>query len=209
MFGLFHSARRLRGARERGYAQSMPVVSAHDVAAELRKRVPGLGVKQLHKLLYYCQGHHLAAFGVPLFTETISAYDMGPVVGELWWQEKQNGPAPVARDDLPESSLNTLGYVVSRYGALTGKDLENLTHNERPWQIADQLRKQRRERRAAITTESMLDYFRNEPSDDADNELEPDSAEVAALLKGAADRLTPEPQDDSLEDLRARLGAFA
>jgi uncharacterized phage-associated protein len=40
-------------------------------------------VKKLHKLLYYCQGHHLATFGLPLFDESISAWDMGPVVGTL------------------------------------------------------------------------------------------------------------------------------
>jgi hypothetical protein len=36
------------------------VVSAHDVAAALRARLPDLPTKKLHKLLYYCQGHHLA-----------------------------------------------------------------------------------------------------------------------------------------------------
>jgi uncharacterized phage-associated protein len=54
----------------------MPV-SAHDVAAVLRARQPGMPAKKLHKLLYYCQGHHLAVFDEPLFAETVSAYDMG------------------------------------------------------------------------------------------------------------------------------------
>ncbi|HEY6595845.1 MAG TPA: type II toxin-antitoxin system antitoxin SocA domain-containing protein [Asanoa sp.] len=58
-------------------------VSAHDVAAVLRARQPALGTKKLHKLLYYCQGHHLAAFGSPLFAESIGAWDMGPVVESL------------------------------------------------------------------------------------------------------------------------------
>ena len=56
----------------------MPTLSAHSVAVELRHRLPGVGVKKLHKLLYYCQGHHLATFGLPLFSESISAWDMGP-----------------------------------------------------------------------------------------------------------------------------------
>jgi len=64
-------------------------VPARDVAAEIRRRLPGVGVKKLHKLLYYCQGHHLAAFGAPLFSQSISAWDMGPVVGELWHEEKR------------------------------------------------------------------------------------------------------------------------
>ena len=64
-------------------------VPAHDVADALRERLPGLRTKKLHKLLYYCQGHHLAVFDEPLFRETISAWDMGPVVGELWKAEQQ------------------------------------------------------------------------------------------------------------------------
>ena len=61
---------------------AMPV-SAHDVAAILRARQPEMPVKKLHKLLYYCQGHHLAAVDEPLFSESIAAWDMGPVVGSL------------------------------------------------------------------------------------------------------------------------------
>jgi hypothetical protein len=34
----------------------MVALSALDVATELRKRLPGVGVKKLHKLLYYCKG---------------------------------------------------------------------------------------------------------------------------------------------------------
>jgi uncharacterized phage-associated protein len=94
-------------------------LSAHDVAAVLRDRLPGVPTKKLHKLLYYCQGHHLATFDKPLFSETISAWDMGPVVGTLWYAEKQ-GEVPRAPRQLDEAQLNTIGYVLSRYGSLTG-----------------------------------------------------------------------------------------
>jgi hypothetical protein len=83
------------------YPGDMPAHAA-DVAAEL------------HKLLYYCQGHHLAATGEPLFSETISAWDMGPVVGTLWFTEKDRGPSPTTTE-LTESQLNTVSYVLSRY----------------------------------------------------------------------------------------------
>ena len=110
----------------------MTTIQAQQVAAELRRRLPGVGVKKLHKLLYYCQGHHLATFDEPLFIESISAWDIGPVVGQLWKSEKDHG---IAIEDavLDEAVLNTVGYVVSRYGALTGRDLERLTHSEDPW----------------------------------------------------------------------------
>src|SRR5690348_8675826 len=52
------------------YHSSMATYSAHDVASEIRKRLPGVPVKKLHKLLYYCQAHHVATFNRPMFTET-------------------------------------------------------------------------------------------------------------------------------------------
>ncbi len=65
------------------YSQAMPSepFQARDVAAAIRRRLPAVGARKLHKLLYYAQGHHLAAFGQQLFVQSISAWDMGPVVG--------------------------------------------------------------------------------------------------------------------------------
>ena len=83
-------------------------MSAHDVAAVLRARLPGLPTKKLHKLLYCCQGHHLATFGEPLFGETISAWNMGAVVGALWYDEK-SGHIPESPAQLGEAELNTVG----------------------------------------------------------------------------------------------------
>lgn len=67
-------------------------------------------------------GHHLATFGKPLFREAISAWDMGPV-GSAVWKQDDTGTVPEARSELTEAHLNTIGYVLSRYGALSGRDL--------------------------------------------------------------------------------------
>lgn len=175
-------------------------MNAHDVAAELRRRLPGLPIKKLHKLLYSCQGHHLVGFDQPLFTETISAYDMGPVVAQLWWAERHGGaPSPTPITD--EAALNTIGYVLSRYGALTGKDLESLTHREAPYLRADENRPAGGS--ARIEVEWIRDYFRTADEDDT-LELDP-----SALIDWLRDT---EPPDltavrlDSREELFARLG---
>lgn len=184
------------------------IVSADVVARVLRDRLPGLPVKKLHKLLYYCQGHHLAAMGEPLFGETISAWDMGPVVGELWYQEKHGAGQPVATVELDEAQLNTIGYVLSRYGALTGLDLENLTHSETPWQLAD--RDRRPHESARIEREWMRDYFRTSGAADGDeDDVLLDSAAVTDWLKGAESRRAEPVRPDSPEELRARLSRRA
>src|SRR5690348_1494995 len=115
-----HRANPLPRSASGPYAGGM-ILSAHDVAAALRERYPGLPQVKLQKLLYYCQGHHLAATGQALFGEEIQAWEMGPVVPELWRAEKAEGPKQ-CYPELNEAQANTIGYVLSRYGSLTGKD---------------------------------------------------------------------------------------
>jgi len=184
------------------YAVAM-AVSAHEVAAVLRKRLPGLPTKKLHKLLYYCQGHHLATFDEPLFRETISAWDMGPVVGTLWYEEKR-GESPASRAELSEAELNTVGYVVSRYGALTGLDLENLTHSEGPWRRANHGRRPGESVR--MEPEWIKDYFSTcGVADDPDDEALLDSTAVSTWLRDAAVRSNEVLQPDTADELRTRL----
>ena len=182
------------------YTRAVPL-PARDVAAVVRQRLPGVGVKKLHKLLYYCQGHHLATFGRPLFDETVSAWDMGPVVGSLWFDEKQT----ITRSDTPpvalsEAELNTVGYVLSRYGRLSGRDLEVLSHGEDPWIRANRLR--RPGESARIELEWMRSFF---ASADDDDDIPLDSDLVAAWLAGARERSESPPVQDDLQSLRSRL----
>lgn len=181
----------------------MTNVSAHDVARQLRRRLPGLGSKKMHKLLYYCQGHHLATFGTPLFHETISAWDMGPVVGQLWYDEDRGTEIDTVADPLNESELNTVGYVVSHYGGLSGHELQRLTHTEGPWLEANEHRG-RPGTSQKITHQSIRRYF-CEPPDDEDESGHLDPAAVAAWLSGADQASDREPQPDSLDEIRARL----
>lgn len=183
-------------------------VSAHAVASELRRRRPGLPAVKLHKLLYYCQGHHLATFGVPLFDESLSAWDMGPVVGRLWYDERVGRPVE-DRTPMDEAGLNTVGYVLSRYGALTGTDLRHLTHSETPWRLADSHRTPGSS--ARIETAWMEDYFRAVAGSGDDDEPVLDAAVVADWLKdaertrdAAAPPDTPEQLTVRAAELRAR-----
>lgn len=179
-------------------------VSARDVAAVLRDRLPGLPVKKLHKLLYYCQGHHLAVFEIPLFAETISAWDMGPVVGVLWKQEKDGEVLPPP-GPLGEAELNTIGYVVSRYGSLTGQDLENLTHSEAPWQLAD--RNRRPKESARIELEWIKGYFQTTgaPGEDGEDDTQVDTAEIRQWLADVTSRPPGSGKIDTAAEIEARL----
>jgi uncharacterized phage-associated protein len=199
MFDGVGSVARQLSYEEDRYSGRMAVHAA-DVAAELRSQLPGLPTKKLHKLLYYCQGHHLAATGTPLFSESISAWDMGPVVGTLWYAEKDRGVG-TATAELSESQLNTIGYVVSRYGNLTGRDLEHLTHAELPWQRANQSRLPHQSGR--IEQDWLLHQFRDEVDEDAESSF--DSAVIAQWLAETANEPPAPTEPDSYEAIRSRL----
>jgi uncharacterized phage-associated protein len=179
-------------------------IPAAQVADEIRRRLPGVGELKLQKLLYKCQGHHLAWYDEPMFSDTISAWDMGPVVPNVWRADKEQPPSIDERwPALGERVLNTIGYVISRYGEMSGTNLMNLTHSETPWIRANAHRLPVR-RSAKIRTEWIKDY--HVAADLAEQEDQPqvDPDEVKALLNAAAAERPSRPlQPDSLDDIRA------
>jgi uncharacterized phage-associated protein len=177
-------------------------VSAHDIAAEIRRRLPGVGTKKLHKLLYLAQGHHLAVFGRPLFSESVRAFEMGPVVKSLWQDEDRDEPAPEPHE-LGEGELNTIGYTISRYGNLSGNDLERLSHAQPPWQAGWASRNSGGS--DLIPNEIIGGFFRSE-IDKEDAEL---GVPRDVITRWLASIEPPDPanpgQPDRIEDLLARL----
>ena len=153
------------GGRERLKSIAMTdrgKVSAHDVARELRAQLPGVGDLKLHKLLYYCQGWHLAFFGAPMFMEKIEAWANGPVVAVVWGDERHGRGTPEPRP-LGPAALNTISYVLGRYGRSTGKDLIRQTHAEAPWRDASE----RAEPDPELTATELQKFF------EADDEAGP------------------------------------
>ncbi|NUW31469.1 DUF4065 domain-containing protein [Nonomuraea sp. SMC257] len=178
--------------------------SAHDIAAALRQRQPGLGARKLQALLYYAQGHHLSFFGRPLFENPISAWDTGPGVDALW-DDEGAGNVLVDLPDLGEAELNTVGYVLSKYGTLSTSELEARIRVESPWQRAAEGRAAGRNPR--IELERIREFFAAQAA--KENDLGLDPAQVRRML-GAAKRRKNEPRrTDSLEDIRAWLAARA
>ncbi|MFV0259470.1 MAG: Panacea domain-containing protein [Acidimicrobiales bacterium] len=88
---------------------------------------------KLQKLLYYVQGWHLAWYGEPAFTEELRAFELGPVVHDVWRGEKYGNPRPESLPALAESHVVVVERVLCRYGDMTGKALADLSHEEAPW----------------------------------------------------------------------------
>lgn len=106
-------------------------------AAQEKKPLTNL---KLQKLMYYAQGFYLALNDETLFSNSIEAWDHGPVVPDTYHRYKQYKNSAIPLDDEFDASqvfnspqilfLNSIYESFSRFGAWT---LRQMTHKERPW----------------------------------------------------------------------------
>lgn len=102
----------------------------------------GITPLKLQKLVYYCQGFHLAMFGKELFPEKIEAWLHGPVVPDLYHHFKKHGdgivqaPKVLDDNDIGDEQRELLNEVVETYGQFSAWRLRNMTHEESPWKNA-------------------------------------------------------------------------
>ncbi len=100
---------------------------------------------KLQKLLYYAQGWALVDLGKPLFSNSIYAWQHGPVVKEAYFDLKPQlkGEAHVKPEHLgdiapcdDEAITSFLKQVYDTYGIYSAWALRTMTHDEDPWRNA-------------------------------------------------------------------------
>jgi len=106
-----------------------------------RKAGDIISPKKLQKLVYYAQVWSMVLRNQPLFSQATKAWMHGPVVRELWekYQDYRFNAIPEPETPIPDfipSELEVLEYTWGRYGELSARQLEEMTHQEAPWQIA-------------------------------------------------------------------------
>ncbi|MBI5493754.1 MAG: DUF4065 domain-containing protein [Deltaproteobacteria bacterium] len=116
------------------------MATAADASAFLLEIQLQLDTYKLHKLLYYAQGWHLAWYGEPLFSDRLEAWVNGPVAPGVFHETRglREVRAVPSGDGyaLTEWQQRTLREVMRVYGAFSGADLAELTHQEPPWKAA-------------------------------------------------------------------------
>lgn len=135
------------------------MASARDVACYLLSKGAQSALR-LQKLLYYSQAWSLVWDGRALFSDTIRAWDMGPVIGDVWHayrsHELHGDPSR-----LTPSERETVDAVVDYYGTQPEAWLSELSHRERPWGDA-YVRGARPS--PTITLDAMRDYYGRLPA---------------------------------------------
>jgi uncharacterized phage-associated protein len=139
---------------------------------------------KLQKLVYYCQGFHLALYDKPLFPETIEAWKHGPVCPPLYRMLKPCGSAPIfeidAKDSLTEAEKQLIADVYWKYGQFATWKLRMMTHKETPWAMVPI--------GGVILPESMADFFEaffEVPPEDIKPFTQAERFEIGELLEEA------------------------
>lgn len=94
----------------------------------------GISTRKLQKLVYFSQGWTLALTPNPLFKEEFEAWRFGPVCHELY--RLHRGAYSIVATDLQTGDAHNLApleqalidAVIRNYGALSGDELSELTH---------------------------------------------------------------------------------
>lgn len=115
------------------------MATVYDVAQYILSKYSTVEAMKLQKLVYYSQAWRAVQTGRPLFQETVKAYAQGPVVGQLWHRHRgyryispqivEVGSADAVSDDEAE----LVDAILAHYGHMSGDELSDLTHLERPW----------------------------------------------------------------------------
>lgn len=148
------------------------MATASSVLAAMDTRRPGLKPAKQHLLLFFVQGHHLADFDEPLFAEPLLAGDHGVTLDDT---DTEPGDSRALVD---EAGLDSIGYVLERYGALSPADLRTLVQASTPWQLA---RKSSDHPRIAWTW--LTDWFRRPAETDDPDDERPNRAQTAAAAE--------------------------
>ncbi len=97
----------------------------------------------LQKILYFIQGLYMVLFNTELFSEECEAWAHGPVFRDVYEVFKNFRYNPI--DDirfamfqnrfheLSENEKKVIDLVIESFGVYSGKTLEQITHDEKPW----------------------------------------------------------------------------
>lgn len=119
------------------------------------KKEYGISNLKLQKILYFIQAYFLITVNKPCFSDSIEAWDFGPVVPVVYHEFKQFGSGNIPKIDsyfmgnifdvkvkkFNDSSIDdcdkrNIESVIDEFKDFSATDLVKLTHSQDPWKNA-------------------------------------------------------------------------
>lgn len=177
--------------------------SVNDVAAAVIDSVGSLTAMKLEKLVYYCQGWHLARHGTRMFDDPIEAWRQGPVVPALYRQHRGQYTVSTWPSGNPSrlslAQHDTIDWVVQEYGKFSAIELSRMTHSEMPWRAARGALPESASSSAPLSTDLMKSYYYRQLAD-------PETAVALATANAALEGVEFDDEwQDRLRDVASGL----
>ena len=162
------TARRIGPNRQRNVSEQKGGIENVEKITEVAKYFlskDAMTHKKLQKLCYYAQAWHLANYDTPLVPSRFEAWVHGPVSPDLYFVYRDWGWLPIPQTDVGEAHLlspqskTLLDLVYATYGHFSGDQLENITHQEAPWQEARSGCEKTEYCRNIISEEKMRNFY--------------------------------------------------
>ena len=116
---------------------------------------------KLQKLLYFVQAEFLVSTGYPCFFNRIEAWELGPVVPDVYHEYKAYGSGVIiltlnCEVDIPQKDQKIIDRIVDLCNQFTASSLVELTHRQTPW-----INAKRSGYNTIISNESIREFFKN------------------------------------------------
>ena len=114
---------------------------------------------KLQKLLYFVQAQFLVSENHACFNNRIEAWDLGPVVPDVYHQFKVYGSNPIilwkdGHFGISTHDRNIIDSIVDDCNQYTASQLVDLTHLQTPW-----IQAREKAHNGQITNESIREFF--------------------------------------------------
>lgn len=123
----------------------------------------------LQKLLHFIQGIYMVLLEKPLYEEDCMAWVHGPVYEDVYDLFRDFKYNPIEDDrfaifkdrfeELNEHEKKVINLVINTFGKYSGKVLEDITHEERPWKNARVGYEASEPSREIISKDEIKNYF--------------------------------------------------
>ncbi|HAS73373.1 MAG TPA: hypothetical protein DCS67_04445 [Clostridiales bacterium UBA8960] len=107
-----------------------------EVIADIFLSLESMTQKKLQKLCYYAQAYYLAKHKRELTDSTFEAWVHGPVSPDLYREYRRYNWNKIPKRELSYNYGDLVEFIISIYdefGTYDADELEEMTHNEKPW----------------------------------------------------------------------------
>jgi len=139
-----------------------------DVAKYILSEIGEVSTMKLQKLCYYSLVEGLVSpQHTAIFSNKFEAWANGPVCRDLWnvhkglfYVDKKIIPTSLlSKREIPVTHKKYINAALEKYGKMTGTELSELTHSEKPWQDAIKNVNSARNSSRIISHKAIIEFY--------------------------------------------------